>query len=104
MRIRDEIADLEKQLRVIGSPERAMNEKRYLKSDLDFLGVGAPAIRTVVKAWLKTRPSLEREDLTRLVRVVGARIDRISGVTIREAVKYLPPADRAGLLDRYRAR
>ncbi|HEY1623531.1 MAG TPA: DNA alkylation repair protein [Streptosporangiaceae bacterium] len=36
-------------LRPLGSPERAEQEKRYLKSDMDFLGVPLPGIRRVVK-------------------------------------------------------
>jgi 3-methyladenine DNA glycosylase AlkD len=36
-------------LRPFGSPERAEAEKRYLKSELDFLGVRLPDIRSVVK-------------------------------------------------------
>jgi 3-methyladenine DNA glycosylase AlkD len=37
-------------LRPLGTPERAAQEKRYLKSDLDFLGVTVPDIRRTVKA------------------------------------------------------
>lgn len=73
MRIRDEISDLERRLRAVGSPDRAVNEKRYLKSDLEFLGVRAPAIRELVNAWLKERPGLEREELIRLVRALWRR-------------------------------
>ena len=35
---------------------------------------------------------------------VAPRIDRISGVTLREAVKYLPPDDGEALLEAYRTR
>jgi 3-methyladenine DNA glycosylase AlkD len=37
-------------LRPLGDPERAAQEKRYLKSELDFLGVPLPVIRRVVVA------------------------------------------------------
>jgi 3-methyladenine DNA glycosylase AlkD len=37
-------------LRPLGTPERAAQERRYLKSDLDFLGVTVPDIRRTVKA------------------------------------------------------
>ena len=36
-------------LRQRGTPERAAQEQRYLKSDLDHYGVTVPAVRTVVK-------------------------------------------------------
>jgi 3-methyladenine DNA glycosylase AlkD len=41
--------DVIEALRPFGTPERAEAEKRYLKSELDFLGVRLPDIRTVVK-------------------------------------------------------
>jgi 3-methyladenine DNA glycosylase AlkD len=37
-------------LRSLGTPERATQEKRYLKSDLEFLGVTVPDMRRAVKA------------------------------------------------------
>lgn len=37
-------------LRPLGSADRAAQEKRYLKSDLEFLGVPVPDLRRVVKA------------------------------------------------------
>jgi 3-methyladenine DNA glycosylase AlkD len=73
MRIRDEISDLERQLRAAGSSDRAVSEKRYLKSDFDFLGVPAPAIRTLMKTWLERHDGLEREDLIRLVHELWRR-------------------------------
>jgi 3-methyladenine DNA glycosylase AlkD len=41
--------DIEARLREIGSPERAEGEKRYLKSDLEFIGVTLGHIRGVVR-------------------------------------------------------
>jgi 3-methyladenine DNA glycosylase AlkD len=41
--------DVIEALRPFGTPERAEAEKRYLKSELDFLGVRLPDIRSVVK-------------------------------------------------------
>jgi len=41
------------ELRTLASTERAEQEKRYLKSELDFLGVPLPDIRRVVKAAIK---------------------------------------------------
>jgi 3-methyladenine DNA glycosylase AlkD len=43
------VHDIIEALRPYGSPERAEQEKRYLKSDLDFLGVPLPDLRKVVK-------------------------------------------------------
>ena len=52
--------------------ERAVSEKAYLKSDLEFAGTGVPAIRAMVAAWCKTRPDLRRDELTGLVRALWA--------------------------------
>jgi 3-methyladenine DNA glycosylase AlkD len=40
--------------------ERAGQAKRYLKSDLAFLGVSVPAIRSAVRDVARTRPELDR--------------------------------------------
>jgi 3-methyladenine DNA glycosylase AlkD len=45
-------------LRPLGTPERAVQEKRYLKSDLEFLGVTVPDLRRVVKAAARGYPGL----------------------------------------------
>lgn len=47
----------------VGSPARAVSEKAYLKSDLEFVGSGVPAMRVVVKAWLRDRPDLTHDEL-----------------------------------------
>jgi 3-methyladenine DNA glycosylase AlkD len=46
-------------LRPLGTPERAQQEKRYLKSDLEFLGVAVPDLRRVVNAAARGYPGLD---------------------------------------------
>ncbi len=53
-------------LEPLGTEERAVNEKRYLKSELDFLGVKVPLVRKQAKAWLKEHGEVERADLIAL--------------------------------------
>ena len=48
-------------LRALGTPERAAREKRYLKSDLEFIGVTVPDIRRVMRAAVKGQGNLDRE-------------------------------------------
>lgn len=50
-------------LRPLGRPERATKEKRYLKSDLDFLGVTLPGVRRVVTTASRRRPDLTRDQI-----------------------------------------
>jgi 3-methyladenine DNA glycosylase AlkD len=54
------------------------------------------AIGWVLRETGKRQPQLVTDWL-------AARLDRVSGVTIREAVKWLPPADRDQLLAGYSA-
>jgi 3-methyladenine DNA glycosylase AlkD len=49
-------------LRPLGTAERAAQEKRYLKSDLEFLGVTVPDMRRVVRAAFLGYPGLGRRD------------------------------------------
>ena len=50
MNVAREVREVRSALTAAGSPERARNEKAYLKSDLTFLGADMPSIRRVAKA------------------------------------------------------
>ena len=45
-------AAIERECAALGTPERSVSEKAYLKSDLRHLGASVPGVRKVVKAWL----------------------------------------------------
>jgi 3-methyladenine DNA glycosylase AlkD len=82
---------------------RAVAEKAYLKSELDFLGTGVPAIRRAVVAVRRQHPDLDRRTLRALVRSLWSRpLDerRMASVLLLEAFQpLLRPADLA-LLER----
>jgi 3-methyladenine DNA glycosylase AlkD len=64
---------LEGELREAGTPDRAVHEKAYLKSDLEFLGAGVPAIRSATKAvWRRIRADASHDDLVALVDALWA--------------------------------
>ena len=65
-------AQVERALRKAGNPARAANEKRYLKSDLDFLGTGVPALRSEANAIGTRYPNLDRPFLLALVGTLWA--------------------------------
>ncbi len=46
-------------LRPLGTPERAARERRYLKSDLEFLGVTVPDMRRAVRAAVRGYPGID---------------------------------------------
>ena len=69
--------NIEVELRAAGTPERAAQEKRYLKSDLEHLGVTVPAMRKVVVAFRHTHPELGRAQVVALARALIAHIARL---------------------------
>lgn len=126
-----------------GRPDRAVQEKRYLKSALEHFGVSVPVIRRVARDFAGRHPDLRGGELTALVArlweepvhecrmaaVAGRLVDRFpelgsvldrwargkerpdlvlrwllpragraSGLTVREAVKYLPEERREEIL------
>jgi 3-methyladenine DNA glycosylase AlkD len=63
---------IETELRRQGSSERAAGEKRYLKSDLRFLGATLADIRRVARE-ASREPRLDRDDALRLVEELWAK-------------------------------
>jgi len=85
---------IEDELRAVGTPARAEGEKRYLKSDLDFLGVTVGQVRAATR---RTAPSLDR---AALLAVVDALWDstvfdrRLAATVLLDArADLLQPAD-----------
>lgn len=61
------VAQLAESLAGNATAERAEKEKRYLKSDLRFIGASVPVVRRVARAFVGNRPDLTRGDLNELV-------------------------------------
>jgi 3-methyladenine DNA glycosylase AlkD len=53
------VAEADKQLRAIGTPERALHEKAYLKSSLEHTGATLPAIRAMGRAISRNHPGFD---------------------------------------------
>lgn len=68
-----EAAAIEERLRALGTPERAANEKAYLKSELEFTGTTMPVIRATAGGWLKAHPDLDRGALLAVVTALWER-------------------------------
>lgn len=93
---------IEAELRVLGTPERAAQEKRYLKSELEHLGVTVPAMRKAMVAFLRTHPALERDDVIALARALWKKPvheRRSAAVELLEQSKRLLLAEDAGLVE-----
>ena len=84
-------------LRAIGDPDRAAQEKAYLKSELEFFGESVWEIRRVAKAFVSGAKPLAHEDLTALVEALWAAPvfeRRMASVVLLELhPKLLGPAD-----------
>jgi 3-methyladenine DNA glycosylase AlkD len=57
----------------VGTPERARQERRYLRSALEHLGATLPATRRAVAAVRRASPDLDRATLRALVEALWAR-------------------------------
>jgi 3-methyladenine DNA glycosylase AlkD len=90
---------IEARLRAAGTAERAEGEKRYLKSELEHLGVGVPAVRREARA--AGREVETREELLALVRELWAKPvheRRLCAALLLEARgELLEPGDLAEL-------
>ena len=69
------IDQLEERLRAVATPERAEREKRYLKSDLAFLGATVWQIEDAVKALVADHRRLGHDEVVALAR--GGRAEPI---------------------------
>ncbi len=90
------VAHFDARFRELGTPARAAGAKAYMKSALRFHGVDAAQLRAECASFCARPPALTR---ARLV----SYADACSGVTWREAIKYLPPAMTRAVTARRRA-
>jgi 3-methyladenine DNA glycosylase AlkD len=95
--------EFEERLALVGTPERAEHEQRYLKSDLRHLGATVWQIRREVKAFAGEHPDLSHAELVALVEELWAtpvHERRMAAIFLLEAYPELVgPADLA-LLER----
>jgi len=91
-------AAIDVELRHNRNPARAPLEKAYLKSDLDFLGVGLPAMRQIVDVVTREHGGLDRSRLVSLVGILWKQPifeRRMMAVLLLEA--FQPLLDRADM-------
>ena len=86
-------ATIEAELRLRGNPGRAEGARRYLKSELIFLGTDTRTVRETAKGALKSVPSLDRGGLLALVNALWPR-----GIFELRAVAVEALRARCGLL------
>lgn len=95
MDVNSSVKALSTRLREAGTPERAINEKRYLKSELEFWGVALPDIRRAVKA-VVTGPVVHAELVTLIELLWREPIHELRMAAVEIATTHaahLEPAD-----------
>jgi 3-methyladenine DNA glycosylase AlkD len=95
--------ELEARLRALGTAERAAYEQRYLKSDLQHLGVTVWQIDREVKAFAKEHRDLSHDELVALVEALWAKPvheRRMAAVMLLEAYPELVAPSDLPLLER----
>jgi 3-methyladenine DNA glycosylase AlkD len=88
-------AEIEAHLRLLGDPERAANEARYLKSDLEHIGVRVPEVRKEAKRAAKEIES--RPELLALAKTLWAtpthELRLCAACLLQTRVELLAPTD-----------
>ncbi len=64
---------IEQRCKKAGNAERAVGERAYLKSDLEFYGASVWEIRRVAKEFVADHEDLSHDDLTALIRTLWSR-------------------------------
>lgn len=66
-------AEIERSIRAVGTPERAIGENAYLKSDLEHCGATLSEIRRIARAVASAHPDLTHDELIDLVGVLWSQ-------------------------------
>ena len=66
------VREIDDELRGRGTPDRALHEKAYLKSELVHYGASVPAIRAVAKGVASTYPTLGHDEVIELANALWA--------------------------------
>ena len=86
-----QVRTIRARLRAQADPARAAGEKKYLKSDLEFIGCTVPVIRRLCRELRKEHPELARAELVGLVEALWAtRTHELRSVGIGLLAEYAP--------------
>jgi 3-methyladenine DNA glycosylase AlkD len=91
------------QVAEFGTPQRAAAERSYLKSTLRHLGAPVPAVRRVVRNWVRRHPDVVHDDLFAITDELWAEPvheRRLAAVELLQAMPRRITADDLPWLDR----
>jgi 3-methyladenine DNA glycosylase AlkD len=102
MDIHSTVANLKSVLARQGTSTRAAQEKRYLKSSLDFLGATVPIVRRTAKTFAREQPAMDRVTLKRLTEGLWHtnvhELRSLAVAILEQRLDLLRPADAAWLI------
>ena len=84
------------QVAEFGTPQRAAAERSYLKSQLRHLGAPVPAVRRVVRNWVRRHPQVGHDDLFAIADALWAEPVhelRLAAIELLQAVPRRVDAD-----------
>lgn len=91
------VEELRTALWAVHDDERATGAKAYLKSDLEFYGVGAKPLRAVARTFLEENPSMDRDELIQLVHALWStpifEMKAVAVALLERRVRQLEIAD-----------
>jgi 3-methyladenine DNA glycosylase AlkD len=101
-------ATIEAQIVALGTPERAISEQAYLKSELRHFGTPVPVVRKVAKTWLRAEtqngPTLTHDELFAVADSLWARPVhelRLAAIELLMARPMVVDATDVGWIERH---
>ena len=92
------------QVAEFGTPQRAAAERAYLKSTLRHLGAPVPAVRRVVRNWVRHHPAVVHDDLFAIADALWAEPvheRRLAAIELLQAMPRRITADDLPWLDQH---
>ena len=92
------------QVAEFGTPQRAAAERSYLKSQLRHLGAPVPAVRRVVRNWVRRHPQVGHDDLFAIADALWAEPVhelRLAAIELLQAVPRRVDADDMPWLEQH---
>jgi 3-methyladenine DNA glycosylase AlkD len=87
----DCVAEIDRELRSGGSPDRSVRERAYLKSQLEHYGTPVPVVRAAITAFRRRRPALTRSESTGLTSALWeAPVHERRLAAVEVLIAYLP--------------
>ena len=86
-----QVEQIRNHFRNIGTRQRAVGEKKYLKSQLMFFGVPVPEVRKAARQFKKEHPHFTRQELLRQTQAMWTDYHEMRTVAIAILEQHVQP-------------